>query len=193
MIIVCTAESAEEAPAGGRMRCPRRGCGGTLARWGYGRRRRVRGLGSDQIEVRPRRVLCHGCEATQILLPAALQPRRADSTEVIGTALARKAAGLGHRQIAAVLGRSPSTVRRWLRAARGRDHLTRLWQRGAQELIRLDADAFNQLASTGNLLRDALTVLAAAAWWARRRLGIAEPVWTLIGLYTRGSLLARPG
>ena len=112
---------------------------------------------------------------------------------MIGTALARKAAGLGHRQIAAVLGRSPSTVRRWLRAARDPDHLTRLWHRGAQELIRLDADSFNQLASTGNLLRDALTVLAAAAWWARRRLGIAEPVWTLIGLYTRGGLLARPG
>ena len=111
---------------------------------------------------------------------------------MIGTALARKAAGLGHRQIAAELGRSPSTVRRWLRRARGPGHLTRLWQRGAQELVRLDADAFNQLASTGNLLRDTLTVLAAAAWWARRRLGITEPVWTLIGLYTRGSLLSPP-
>jgi len=143
MILVCSPQSAEEALADGRMRCPRRGCGGTLARWGYGRRRRVRGLGSDQIEARPRRVRCRGCEATQVLLPAALQPRRADSTEVIGTALARKAAGLGQRQIAAVLGRSPSTVSRWLRAARGRDHLTRLWQRGAQELIRLDADSFN--------------------------------------------------
>ena len=186
MIIVRAAESAEQALADGRMRCPRRGCGDTLQRWGYGRRRRVRGLGADTIDVRPRRVRCRGCGATQVLLPAALQPRRADSTEVIGTALARKAAGLGHRRIAAALGRSPSTVRRWLRRARGRGHLTRLWQRGAQELIRLDADAFNQLASTGNLLRDTLTVLAAAAWWARRRLGIAEPVWTLIGLYTRG-------
>jgi hypothetical protein len=38
-----------------------------------------------------------------------------------------------------------------------------------------------------------LTVLAAAAWWARQRLGIAEPMWTLIGLYTRGRLLAPPG
>ena len=38
-----------------------------------------------------------GCGATQVLLPAALQPRRADSTKVIGTALARKTAGLGHR------------------------------------------------------------------------------------------------
>ena len=120
----------------------------------------------------------------------ALQRRRSDATEVIGTALARKAAGMGYRRIAAALGRSPSTVRRWLRRARGRGHLTRLWQRGAQELIRLDADAFNQLASTGNLLRDALTVLAAAAWWARQRLGIDEPVWTLIGLHTGGRLLA---
>ena len=193
MIIVCTAESVEETLADGRMCCPRRGCGGTLARWGYGRRRRVRGLGADAIDVRPRRVRCRGCGATQILLPAALQPRRADTTEVIGTALARKAAGLGHRQIAVVLGRSPSTVRRWLRAARDPDHLTRLWQRGAQELIRLDADSFNQLASTGNLLRDTLTVLAAAAWWARRRLGITDSLWTLIGLYSRGSLLAPPG
>ncbi len=63
----------------------------------------------------------------------------------------------------------------------------------AQELIRLDADAFNTLASTSNLLLDCLTVLAAAAWWARRRLGIAEPMWTLIGLYTGGRLLAPPG
>ncbi len=193
MIIVRAAEAAEQALADGTMRCPRRGCGGTLKRWGYGRRRRVRGLGADTIDARPRRVRCCGCRATQILLPAALQPRRADSTEVIGTALVRKAAGLGHRRIAAVLGRSPSTVRRWLRRARGAGHLTRLWQRGAQELIRLDADAFNQLASTGNLLRDTLTVLAAAAWWARRRLGITEPAWTLIGLYTGGRLLAPPG
>ena len=104
-----------------------------------------------------------------------------------------KREGLGYRRIAAAQGRSPSTVRRWLRRARDADHLTRLWQRGTQELIRLDAEAFNELASTGNLLRDTLTVLAAAAWRARRRLGIAEPVWTLIGLYTRGRLLAPPG
>ena len=45
---------------------------------------------------------------------------------------------------------------------------------------------------TGNLLRDALTVVDAAAWWARQRLGIAEPLWTLIGLQTGGRLLAPP-
>jgi hypothetical protein len=77
------------------MACPRRGCGGTLTRWGYGRRRRVRGLGDHLIEVRPRRVRCGLCAVTQVLLPAGLQPRRADATEVIGTALVRKAAGVG--------------------------------------------------------------------------------------------------
>lgn len=193
MIIVCTVESAEQALAEGQMSCPHSRCRGALVPWGYGRRRRVRGLEGHAIDVRPRRVRCGGCGATQILLPAALQPRRADATEVIGTAFARKSVGMGYRRIAAALGRSPSTVRRWLRRGRDRGHLNRLWQRGAQELIRLDADAFNQLTSTGNLLRDALTVLAAAAWWARQRLGITEPVWTLIGVYTRGRLLAPPG
>ncbi|AOS90783.1 MULTISPECIES: helix-turn-helix domain-containing protein [Mycobacterium avium complex (MAC)] len=193
MIIVATAESAEQALTAGTMRCPRGGCVGTLARWGYGRRRRIRGLEGAVIDARPRRVRCDGCGTTQILLPAALQPRRADTTEVIGIALARKATGLGHRRIAAALGRSPSTVRRWCRRARDCGHLNWLWQRGAQELIRLDADAFNQLTGTGNLLRDALAMLAAAAWWTRQRLGIAEPPWSLIGLYTRGHLLAPPG
>jgi hypothetical protein len=193
MIIVRAAESAEQDLADGRMHCPRPGCGDTLKRWGHGRGRHVRGLGTDTIDVRPRRARCRGCGTTQILLPAALQPRQADCIEVIGSALARKAKAQGYRRIAAAMGRSPSTVRRWLRRARDPAHLNRLWQRGAQELIRLDADAFNALASTGNLLLDCLTVLAAAAWWARRRLGIAEPVWTLIGLYTGGRLLAPPG
>jgi transposase-like protein len=193
LIIVATAESAEQALTDATMRCPRDGCAGTLTRWGYGQRRRIRALEAGAIDVRPRRARCGGCGATQILLPAALQPRRADTTEVIGTALARNAAGLGYRRIAAALGRSPSTVRRWCRRARGRGHLNWLWQRGAQELIRLDADAFNQLATTGNLLRDALNILAAAAWCTRQRLGIAEPPWSLIGLYTRGRLLAPPG
>ena len=69
MIIVRAAESAEQTLADGRMRCPRHGCGDTLKRWGYGRYRRVRGLGADTIDVRPRRVRCCGCGATQVLLP----------------------------------------------------------------------------------------------------------------------------
>jgi hypothetical protein len=41
MIVVRTAESAEQALTEGQLVCPRRGCGDTLARWGYGRRRHV--------------------------------------------------------------------------------------------------------------------------------------------------------
>jgi predicted transcriptional regulator len=111
---------------------------------------------------------------------------------VIGTALASKAAGHGHRHIANELQRSPSTVRRWIRRGTGIAHLQWLWQRGSQALIRLDPDAFNQLPRATNPLRDALTVLAAAARAAGHRLGLTEPVWALIGLHTQGRLLAAP-
>ena len=71
----------------------------------------------------------------------ALQPRRADTTEVIGTALAHKANGLGFRRIAARLGRAESTVRRWLRRATAK-HLSWAYQQGATRLIQLAPDAF---------------------------------------------------
>ena len=189
MIVVRTVEWAEQALGAGQIDCPRPGCGGTLTRWGYGRRRRVRSLGAQSLQVRPRRARCTGCGCTQILLPAAVQPRLADATDVIGAALASKAAGHGHRRIAAELQRSPSTVRRWLRRAMGNAHLQWLWQRGSQALIRLDPDAFNRLPRATHPLRDALTVLAAAAHAARQRLGLADPVWTLIGLHAQGRLL----
>ena len=146
---------------------------------------------ADAIDVRPRRVRCGGCGATQVLLPAALPPRRADATEVIATALARKAAGwdIGGSPPYWAARRPPSSV---AAPARGRGHLTRLWQRGAQELVRLDAGAFNQLASTGNLLRDVFTVLAAAAWWTRRRLGIADRYGRLSGSTPAGGFSPRP-
>ncbi len=46
-----------------------------------------------------------------------MQSRRADTTEVIGIAWAHKANGLGFRRIPTLMGRSESTVRRWLRRA----------------------------------------------------------------------------
>ena len=51
-----------------------------------------------------------------MLLPAWCLARRADAAAVIGLALEAKAAGAGHRAIAARLGRPASTVRGWLRA-----------------------------------------------------------------------------
>ena len=192
MIVVRTVEWAEQALGAGEIGCPHPGCGGALIRWGYGRRRRVRSLDARTVEVRPRRARCTHCASTQILLPATLQPRLADTTEVIGTALASKAAGHGHRHIATELDRSPSTVRRWMRRATRNAHLERLWHHGSQALLRLDPDAFNRLPRATNPLRGALTVLVAAACAARQRLGLTEPLWTLIGLYTQGRLLAAP-
>ena len=81
---------------------------------------------------RPRRVRCRGCGATQVLLPAALQPRRADLTEVIGTALARKAKGLGYRRIAAALGGTPPTARWPVRVAPATRSRPALAARGAR-------------------------------------------------------------
>ena len=42
MIVVRPAEAAEQALTEGQLVCPRRGCGDTLQRWGYGRSRHVR-------------------------------------------------------------------------------------------------------------------------------------------------------
>jgi hypothetical protein len=47
MIVVASAESADQTLTAGTMHCPRSGCAGTLARWGHGRPRRIRGFGED--------------------------------------------------------------------------------------------------------------------------------------------------
>ena len=54
------------------------------------------------------------------MLPVVALLRRADLAAVIGTALAAKAAGVGHRRIALVLARPAETVRGWLRRFGGR-------------------------------------------------------------------------
>jgi hypothetical protein len=98
--------------AGGELECP--GCGGVLARWGWARTRVLRG-GRGPVRLRPRRARCRGCGVTHVLLPVFALLRRADLAEVIGAALAAKAAGAGARPIAVVLGRPAGTVRGWLR------------------------------------------------------------------------------
>ena len=65
--------------------------------------------------VRPRRARCVGCDASHVLLPVFALVRRADTAEVIGSALAAKASGAGARVIAERLGRPVETVRGWLR------------------------------------------------------------------------------
>lgn len=102
----------------GRIFCPR--CGEVLRPWGWARERLIRegtGSGRSLVAVLPRRARCSGCAVTQVLLGLGLAGRRADTAAVIAAAVeAKVAGGLGHRPIAVLLGRPPSTVRGWLRS-----------------------------------------------------------------------------
>lgn len=98
--------------AGGELRCP--DCAGELRPWGHARGRGVREE-HGVVTVRPRRSSCAQCRCTHVLLPASMLVRRADAVAVIGQALLAHTRGVGHRSIAAGLGRPVSTVRGWLR------------------------------------------------------------------------------
>lgn len=189
VIVVSSLERAERAVADGKMGCPR--CQGRLRWHGHGRPRTVRGLGGDVPRVTPRRVRCADCGTTQILLPTALTLRRADTTEVIGVALAAKAAGAGFRTIAARLGRPPSTVRAWLRRA-PEAHAQWLYQRGVERAAVIDRELLNGSLPCSTVLGSALDLLAGAAVAYRQRAGLTDPPWTLIGFFARGRLLAPP-
>jgi hypothetical protein len=109
-------DAVEERLRSGRLACP--DCAGVLSGWGRARGRWVRVDGQDprrRVRVVPRRSRCGGCGTTHVLLPVLLLARRADTAGVVGAALAGKAAGVGHRRIAAGLGRPAETVRGWLR------------------------------------------------------------------------------
>lgn len=95
MIVISSPERAEALLDAGQLGCP--GCARTLRPRGYRRIRTVRSLGQALVTVRPRRARCFSCAATHVLLPAGLVLRRADTTVVIGTALAAKALCDGHR------------------------------------------------------------------------------------------------
>jgi len=97
---------------GGELRCP--DCTGELRPWGHARERVVRDA-TCVVALRPRRSWCTQCRCTHVLLPASTLVRRADTVAVIGRALLAKAAGAGHRRVAALLDRPVSTVRGWLR------------------------------------------------------------------------------
>src|SRR4051794_41837483 len=70
-VIMVGTESVEveRRLSAGELVCP---CGGDLVRWGYARRRLVRGVGMR----RPRRVRCAGCRVTHVLLSVACLLRR---------------------------------------------------------------------------------------------------------------------
>jgi hypothetical protein len=115
--------------------------------------------------------------------------RRADGVDVIGAALRAKAAGAGHRPIAAVLGRPASTVRGWLRAfARNAERVRSVF---TALLVQLDPLAA-ALPVHAALFADAVEVIGGCAAAARRRLGVVGAVsaWQLASAVTGGRLLS---
>ena len=189
MIVVACPERAERILQAGNMGCPR--CPGRLRPFGHGRTRTVRGPGGDMLRVTPRRARCGDCGGTQILLPTTLTVRRADSTEVIGAALAAKAGGAGFRAIAATLARPVSTVRSWLRRIPER-HARWLYERAVDRAVQIDRELLVGPAQYPTVLGQALNLLAGSALRYRERLGLTDPVWALIGFFAQGRLLAPP-
>ena len=189
MIVVPCPERAERILQAGNMGCPR--CPGRLRPFGHGRTRTVRGRGTATLRVTPRRARCGDCGGTQILLPATLTVRRADSTEVIGAALAAKAGGAGFRAIAATLARPVSTVRSWLRRIPER-HARWLYERAVDRAVKIDRELLVGLAQYPTVLGQALNLLAGAALRYRERLGLPDTPWALIGFFAQGRLLAPP-
>ncbi len=184
MLIVGNDPAVVEADlTGGRMACPR--CGGVLRRWGHARKRILHRLETKEW-LRPRRGVCAGCGATHVLLPEDTLARRRDAVEVIGAALTAKAAGSGHRSVAAELGREPSKVRRWFRrfasmAEEIRAHFTR-WAHALDPVL-------GPVVPTGSAFADAVEAIGMAAMAAVRRLG-PRPPWPLASVLSGGGLLA---
>ena len=170
----------------GELTCP--ACGGVLAPWGHARWRSSR-LERGGVRHRPRRASCTGCAKTHVLLPAAWLLRRADAASVIGSALLAKAAGQGHRSIAAALGRPPSTVRGWLRRFGARAEQVRVLF--TRLLYRLDPQA-GPLVPRESVVADALEALGRAGAAGVRRLAPCPP-WEFASWASAGLLLAPAG
>ncbi|HZN71114.1 MAG TPA: hypothetical protein VFC00_05445 [Micromonosporaceae bacterium] len=164
------------------------GCGYWLSPWGWARQRVLRGPAMELVRVRPRRAWCRRCRGTHVLLPVVALARRADLAEVIGAALAAKAAGAGCRAIAVVLGRPPDTVRGWLRRFAARAQAVRV----AFTALLVDTWPDPVLpAAAGSLFADAVAAIvgaavAVAARWPQ--LGAVSP-WLAASAVTNGRLL----
>ncbi len=126
-----------------------------------------------------------------MLLSAWCLARRADAGEVIGAALEARAAGAGHRKIAARLGRPVSTVRGWLRRFGGRAEAVRVFF--TVLLARTGPDPVMPAAAPGLAAAAVSAIAGAAAAVASRwpELG-AVPVWAAASAASGGLLLA-PG
>jgi hypothetical protein len=186
MLMVDTdAVAVERLLLAGGLACPR--CGGVLRPWGHARWRSSR-REQGAVRHRPRRASCTGCAKTHVLLAAAWLLRRADAASVIGSALLAKAAGAGHRLIAAALGRPASTVRGWLRRFGARAEQVRVLF--TRLLHSLDPQA-GPLLPRESVFADALEALGRAGAAGVRRLS-PRPPWEFASWASAGLLLAPP-
>lgn len=179
----------ESRLATGGIDCPR--CREPLRPWGWARRRRVRGIAGV---LRPRRARCPNCSGTHVLLPVTVLLRRADSAEVIVSALTARAGGSGFRPISASLGVPESTVRGWLRVMSGRLATARVVLLGVARRAGVDTAVPDGL---GCPWRDVLAALGAAMTAVTNRFGrdgVVGPVtaWQVAVACSAGRLLS-PG
>jgi hypothetical protein len=126
-----------------------------------------------------------------VLLPVSALSRRADLAEVVGAALAAKAAGAGHRRIAGWLSRPAETVRGWLRRFAVRAAGWRAVFIGV--LVEAGVDPVLP-APAGSGFADAVAAIVAAGLVSAGRwpvLGSVSP-WVFASAVTGGALLAPP-
>jgi len=131
---------------------------------------------------------------THVLLPVTVLLRRADAASVIWAALVARAAGHGHRTVAALVGASASTVRGWLRRMSARlepvrVHFTVLARRAGVDQPAPDA--------AGDAWRDVVAAVAAAWVALTSRFGPGGLVGTVtagqVACASSGGRLLSPG
>jgi hypothetical protein len=167
----------------GNLSCPH--CDGALRPWGSARSRTLRSR-SGTAELRPRRARCSLCRKTSVLLPDIWLARRVDAAAVIGTALLEKAAGAGHRKIAAMLDRPAETVRGWLRRFAAKAETLRAHFR--HWALALDA-RLDEITPKGSPTGEALEAIGLATRAASVLLG-PRPPWCWASAMTAGMLLS---
>ena len=156
-------EAARAALSAGDLACPEPGCVGTLRIWSAARARHVQLPDGQRRRLRPDRARCRACGVTHVLLPAWCLPRRAYSSDTVGTALLAAAQGAGYARAATAAGAPTTTVRDWLRAVgRSAPALTARAVTVAEAAGEGDA-CWPRLSQPCSALTSAVNALAAAA------------------------------